>query len=486
MEAGMLDDADPTGQPASKHRKIEHAYRHQPDCVGHPIPISNNHQPSRFAGLEVLPAEILSIILDLSAEASLIHTCQRIRQRLPSFVFASKRLLLQAVVPLAEDSNIGHLPEADDEVGAAVAGLTPDRQREVRDAVFSSHWLELIHVQAIHKQLLRRRIFQAYKACGLKGPSRGQAQRVRQFLSKQSLLTRPDELVLRLRDQDSQLRQLIATRSEIGLYQSGRVLSQSKVRLPIFELDGLIPDFLLRQPIESDQIYTIRWLFGLQHVYASYASNSYDLGRLSTVVGRAHPSVRTLRCNEDLLAEAILESICADQKDKFIFLMAIECRLKGISFSIDQRHIECAVLCGRSRMLIRILRNRSYSTTQTCLSEEYLLGLINRAKAEVLPNWLDTSRILAMEVAVNWKMKEAQKNGFEVTRLFHMWPPALNIRDPRSRQEQSWFIPRDGKFELDWEESTPEAPTGRTDDRIIKRPVPGGFAVGCCIYLRDG
>lgn len=463
MDIARPTPVDNFGSTASKYPKFgsSHLHHRQPRCTTAEVSIDEDQRLTTSISLGSLPAEILSIILDLSGEASLIHSCRAVWRHFPSFVFTSRTLLLQAIVPLSEESTVGCLPETDGDVAAALVGLTIDRQNGLRCAVLSSHWLAMVHLQHIHKQLLHRRITQAYRLCGHKGPSRGQAQRIRVYLAKPSLLTTPDELVLRLRDAEGLLRQLIVKSSGVVVYKSGRVSPGSRLNLPVFELDGLVPDFLLRQPIKPAKIRAIRSLF---HLEDALATNSYELARIPAPIGHARAADRNMRCNEDLLGEGILETICTDQQHTFILLMAIEsrlkCQTKGVA--IDQRFIECAVLCGRSRMLIQILKNCCFFSTQPALSEEYLLNLINRAKAECLPNWMATSRVLAMEVATSWKMREVQEKGCEATRVFHEWPPALNIRDPTSHLAQSWFIPRDNKHELDWEEATTGGATIRS------------------------
>jgi hypothetical protein len=52
-----------------------------------------------------------------------------------------------------------------------------------------------------------------------------------------------------------------------------------------------------------------------------------------------------------------------------------------------------------------------------------------------------------------WKAAEVSQAGGKVSHIPHRWPPELKINMPSLRSAQSWFIPKDFRYDVDWENS---------------------------------
>ena len=437
MNTSMSDSDSFSHQPLCKYRKLS-AYQNHGTMVQGASRLADRDAPTKaLEGLAALPAEILAIILDMSKEASLIHTCRQLWLTLPSYKAYTSCLLLKAVVPLRDQAAGVNVPEVDMDVQTATAGMTISAQNAIRDDTFSSRWLQMHHLNAIHMRLACRRIRQMYLAFGQGAPSKGQMQRIRSWQTRCSMFGIWTELILRLRCDGERSKQLTVTRESVTLYAGWS--QNGTVRLQIWELDGTVPDLFLRLPIADVSFQAIQRAFGAMNPVVFQGQNRPHFSHV--------PLTTKLRCNGDLLGEAILEAMAAGAQCQFNWLMCIEAQLNGCwkAPALDYRHIDCAVVCGQHRMLIQIFTNISRFSHQSALQEEYLLTLMNRAKEDLLPNWMDSCKVLAMEVAAIWKMRQAIEEGFEVARVRMLWPPELSMtkRDENGvGTVSSWFLPK--------------------------------------------
>ena len=440
MDINVSDIDGSSHQPSYKYRKLG-AYQKYGASAQIMTQLAGQDAPTRpLTGLAALPAEILAIILDISKEASLIHTCRQLWLTLPSFKAYTSYLLFKAVVPLEDQAAGVSVPEVDLDVQAATAGMTISAQKVVRDDIFSSRWLQMHHLDIIHMRLANRRIRQMYLAFGQGAPSKGQMQRIRSWRMRCSMFGTWTELILRLRCDGERSKQLMVTRECVALYAGWS--QNGTVRLQTWELDGTVPDLFFRLPVANVSLLAIQRAFGPVNSNP-VVSQGHILPHISQV-----PLTTKLRCNGDLLGEAILEAMAAGAQYQFHWLMCIEAQLNGCwkAPALDYRHIDCAVVCGHSRMLIQIFTNISRFSQQPVLQEECLLSLMNRAKEDLLPRWMASCKVLAMEVAAIWKMRQVLKDGFEVARVRMVWPPELTItkRDENGvGAVSSWFLPQE-------------------------------------------
>ena len=438
MDTTMSDSDGSSQQPLYKYRRLGAYQAHDTMVQGASLLACRDASTKALKGLAALPAEILAIILDMSKEASLIHTCRQLWLTLPSYKAYTECLLLKAVVPFQYEAAGMNVPEVDMDVQTATARLTVSAQKAVRDGIFSSHWLQMHHLNAVHMRLACRRIRQMYLAFGQGAPSKGQMQRIRSWKTRCSMFGIWTELILRVRGDGERSKQLTVTRECVSMYAGWS--QNGTVRLEIWDLDGTIPDLFLRLPVADVNFQAIQRAFGAINPVVFQGHNRPHVSHV--------PLTTKLRCNGDLLGEAILEAMAAGAQYQFNWLMCIEAQLNGCwkAPALDYRHIDCAVVCGQHHMLIQIFTNISRFSHQPALQEEYLLTLMNRAKEDLLPDWMDSCRVLAMEVAAIWKMRQATEEGFEVRRFRMVWPPQLTMtkRDENGVDKvSSWFLPQD-------------------------------------------
>lgn len=142
--------------------------------------------------LELLPAELLLLILDFSLEPSLIHTSRRLYNSLPYFVPFSKILALRALSPQSPPAKV---VEAIDHL-RTIPSVFETRQDGVRRTVFSSSWFQEHHLRYVHRRLLHGTILDACSH-SKDGPSRGQRKRIKSFVDKETEFSSVEQLNLR-------------------------------------------------------------------------------------------------------------------------------------------------------------------------------------------------------------------------------------------------------------------------------------------------
>ena len=104
-------------------------------------------------------------------------------------------------------------------------------------------------------------------------------------------------------------------------------------------------------------------------------------------------------------------------------------------------------------MLIRLLKQMWTAPKVSAVSESDLVRLMDQARGDEFPDFQNTTRVLAMEVAAKWKMAEIEQTGRKAHRLPMDWPPRLFYPISGSTESQIWFIPRDTNHDVDWEAS---------------------------------
>jgi hypothetical protein len=87
------------------------------------------------------------------------------------------------------------------------------------------------------------------------------------------------------------------------------------------------------------------------------------------------------------------------------------------------------------------------------VSDVSLVKIMDEARANQYPDFQNTTRVLAMEVAANWKMAEIESTGRKAHRVPMDWPPRLIYPMIGSADSQIWFIPRDSNHDVDWDSS---------------------------------
>jgi hypothetical protein len=216
----------------------------------------------------------------------------------------------------------------------------------------------------------------------------------------------------------------------------------------VLSFEGSVPNFLLQLPLTSSKLKL------LQHISE----------RTTRCTNR---SQRLITCNRRLLSKAFLSSIVEDNALAFFTLFTIEALLDDAddNMVLDNVHLEATVRRGQTRMLIAILKRMWRYPRAQRPSDADLIDLINRARSSAWPEWPKTTRICAMETASVWKAKQIEDAGGKVSHIPHAWPPELKICLP-GRRVQTWFIPRDYRYDVDWENSSlgPWRPLGMYKD----------------------
>ena len=381
---------------------------------------------SLAASLQSLPAEILDMILSISCEASLIHISQTTRHKLPGFVAYTKRASFEALLPLKEwkDENIvepGHF----DHINQIRSYLTHDMQTVIQEKVFSTYWFREAHVNHVRRVLLNWSIRKACSVYFQKLPSRSQDARIKSFVDSQRVPQIGKDLNLRLRCDNSRLVYLTATPFEVEVSER-RVSFYQAFEFRVLDFGNTVPDFLLQHPLCAAKQAMLRGICKWQD-------------------SKSTP----IRCNFNLLRTLILDCIIFEQLSTYYELLKLA---SATVIALGLIHIERVVMLGRTRMLTPLLK-QVWQQRQPEVSDMDLIALIDHAKAHEYPNWSETTRILAMEVAAMWKIAEVERTGGAVVRALSEWPPRLSITRPGDRCPQSWWLPKDPRHEVDWESS---------------------------------
>jgi hypothetical protein len=142
--------------------------------------------------LDLLPTELLLMILDFSLEPSLIHTSRRLYHSLPSFVPFSKALAFIALSPKHPQE---HHSDPEPVFSRLPKSLETEQDR-ARQSVFASSWFLEHHLRHVHHHLLLSVIVEAC-AHSKDGPSRGQRKRIKSFVAKDTSFSTLEQLNLR-------------------------------------------------------------------------------------------------------------------------------------------------------------------------------------------------------------------------------------------------------------------------------------------------
>lgn len=431
-----VDKAEPRGlgalHLAAKRRRLSAHDWDLPTDHHAPLKIPPATAPLS-TGLDSLPVEILAIILDFSLEASLIHTSKRLWCCLPSYVHYTKPLALKALTPLEEwpewPASTSEHPSAD--IAHLQQSLDPDTQSTLRDKVFSSGWFKERHLLHTHRTLLFWTILQCCSGYGDNAPSKYQRQRIKSFVEHQSAPSSSAVLYLRVPSGGRRIRYLSAKQLSVTI--SGAPFFRP-LSFRVLDFGNTVPDDLLRIPFTGSKAVVIRNM--CKSIWGSRVENR-------------------LHCNRELLQQALLECITFCDTEKFHILLSLEERSRSPDALtvLDLRLIRRAVVDGRSSMLIRLVKQMWTSPKSVAVSDADLVAVMDEAKAYQYPEFHNTSRILAMEVAAKWKMAEVETTGRKAHRVPTDWPPRLIYLVPGSSDSQIWFIPRDSNYDVDWEAS---------------------------------
>jgi hypothetical protein len=110
--------------------------------------------------------------------------------------------------------------------------------------------------------------------------------------------------------------------------------------------------------------------------------------------------------------------------------------------------IHQAVIHGRSAMLIYLLKHLESSAASNSVTDTDLITTINEAVVNQLPEFPNTTRFLAMEVAAKWQMAALTKAGHRAVRDSNCWPPEISFSEDGGNLWQKWWIPRDPDHEF--------------------------------------
>lgn len=383
------------------------------------------------ARLELLPSELLLMILDSSLEPSLIHVNRRLWFVLPSYRSYTQHLALRALMPAHVSPN-PRIRQTDPRLDPELAKLdaTTDKvpHHRLRKAVFSSSWFGERHLRHVHKRLFQNAVLRACVWHSPNGPSRGQMRRIKAFTERIGEVIPIEQLSLRLRDENGRPLNLLSSPLTLALSAQHTTSIFTPVTFAVIEFGGIVPDDFLRQPLTTRNIRLI------QHI--------------SDTVARGQTKASHVSCNRQLLRKAFISSICEDYSLLFFTLFTLEALLDpSDGIVVDFEHLEWAVKKGRSRFLIAIIKRLWGYPRRLRPSDGDLIDLTNRAKACNYTDWPKTTRVLSMEVASMWKAAEVEDAGGQVNHVAHRWPPELKIAMPGHRSCQSWFIPKDFRHE---------------------------------------
>ena len=421
--------------PTKRRRLSSHAWT---SPVNNLLPAGSLGAPAwrkaSSASLDSVPVEILAVILDISCEASLIHTSKRLWSYLPSFVHYTRSLALTALVQLEDFPENPVTPtESFIDVAHVHRTLDADVQQHVRQKVFSSGWFQEHHLNRTHRTLLYSTILNCCSWYGDNAPSKYQRQRIKCFVERQSAPSSSAVLYLRVPSGGRRIRYLSAKQLSVTI--SGAPFFRP-LSLKVLDFGNTVPDLLLRMPFTSSKAMVVREM--CKTIWIPREDNS-------------------LICNRKLLHEALSHAIAFCDVEKFYVLLSLEARSRGKATDkatvIDLRQIRQAVVHGRPSMLIRLLKQLWMCPKMAGVSTEDLVSTMDQARAIQYPDSQNTTRVLAMEVAAKWKMAEIERSGRKAHRVPMDWPPRLIYPTSGSGESQIWFIPRDANHDVDWEAS---------------------------------
>lgn len=424
----------PTWGPSPSKRRRVSTQHGSPSSS---IPQNNfarSNQDVTTTSLDSLPPEILAIILDLSSEASLIHTSRRLRYCLPSYIHYTRAVCLKALIQL-DDCSENFLPVDDtvDDIGSLRRTLNPETQRHLRQAVFSSAWFTERQLNLTHRALLNWTILQCCSWYGENSPSKYQRQRIKYFVERQSAPSSSAVLYLRVPSGGRRTRYVSAR--QLNVTVSGCPFARAH-SLQVLDFGNCIPDDLLRLPLTASKVILIRSL--CRPIWTPREDNA-------------------LGCDRRLLHRGIIESISFYNVEHFHILLSLEekSRTQNLDAAVvlDLALIREAAVHGRAGMLIRLLKQLWTCPSMVTMTDLDLVSLMNEAERARYPDFQNTVRVLAMEVAAKWKMTEIEKTGQKVHRAAMDWPPRLIYKAQQSSDSQVWFIPRSTHHDVDWEVS---------------------------------
>ena len=352
------------------------------------------------ARLDSLPAELLVMVLEHSLEPSLMLVNRRLHSVLPSYLEFTKDLAIKALLPAHTSDNL-RVRNTDPRLDAHLANLelsnSRHMQERIRKAVFSSSWFGQCQLHHVHRRLFMNAVLIMCIWHSADGPSRGQMRRIRAFLDQVPDFEPVNQLNIRLRDEKRRPLNLISTPLTVALSAQHTTSSLTPVSFPILDFGGIIPDDLLRQPLTTNKLKLI------QHI--------------SDVVARGKSDIPSVSCNKQLLREAFIDSIIHNKAMQFFALFTLEALLDTEDHTtvVNFQHLESAVVHGRTRFLIAIVKNLWAYPRHLRPSDGDLIDLINRAKSNGYPEWPKTTRILAMETASMWKAAEVEDGGGHVS-----------------------------------------------------------------------
>ena len=406
--------------------------------INNVLPAVNPRCPSwptaSSARLDSLPVEILAMILEISCEASLIHTSKRLWSFLPSYKHYTRDLALRALVQLEDlPENPVSPTEFCTDVAHVHRTLDSGAQHHVRRMVFSSGWFQEQHLNQIQRTLLYSTILNCCSWYGDNAPSKYQRQRIKDFVDRQSAPSSLAVLYLRIPSGGRRIRYVCAKQLSVTI--SGPPLFRP-LCLSVLDFGNTVPDLLLRMPFTSSKAKVIRDM--CKRIWTPCEDNS-------------------LTCSRRLLHQALLHSIAFCDVEKFYTLLSLEARSRGGDTGrcgvIDLRQIKQAVVHGRSSMLIRLLKQMWMSPKMVEISDGDMVSTMDEARASQYPDFQNTTRVLAMEVAAKWKLAEIEQLGRKAHRVPMDWPPRLIYSISGRTESQIWFIPRDTNHDVDWEAS---------------------------------
>ena len=403
--------------PCQPHKRLRLVPGSPLKTEDHDVSICDVPAMRNSASLESLPAELLDMILNLSAEASLMQTSRGLKDRLPSYEAYTKAVALEALLPLREwkDGIRINRPQ-----GAQIAKIQSyldlETQGVLQRKVFSTYWFREAHVNHVRQLLLDWTIFKACAVYFEKSPSPSQMRRIKSFVENQRTPNIGTDLNLRLRCENSRLVYLTATPFEVEVSERRNSFYQA-FEFRVLDFGNVVPDFLLQHPLTPAKHAMIRGICKWKDTREG-----------------------NICCNVELLRTLILDCIIFDQLTTFYELLKLASSTQA---ALDLIHVERAAMLGRSRMLTPLLKQIWRQTKGHRLCDMQLIALIDDTKVNGYPNSNDTTRILAMEVAALWKIAEVERAGGRVARAFAEWPPRLSITMAGDNCAQSWFIPKD-------------------------------------------
>ena len=213
---------------------------------------------TKVARLESLPGEILDIILNFSAEASLIHTSKLLWQKLPDYVSFAERLAFEALLPLKEWKDTDEIAcPLGSNIAEVQSYLSLNSQSVIQEKTFSTYWFKEEHINYVRQILLRWTILKACAVYFERSPSPSQMKRIKSFVENQRTPNIGTDLNLRLRCENSRLVYLTATAFEVEVSERRNSFYQA-FEFRVLDFGNAVPDFLLQHPLTPAKQATIR------------------------------------------------------------------------------------------------------------------------------------------------------------------------------------------------------------------------------------